>query len=143
MSSSEFRKHLADEMVEQAKAFISSIHGFADSEKCKVHWDDCDMDARTFWFHFRPIRSVSPWGLSLPSGLKRTGARVIGQWRRWSTALAAKHDYQLVFERIHSPTEIRNGSGRFSPVVAIRPDYWCYKVTFYGGPDGIVIHTGK
>jgi len=139
MTGSEFRKHLADEMVEQAKAFISSINGFADSEKCAVHWDDCDMDSRTFWFHFRPKISTSPWAVRLPDGCKRTGARVIGQWRRWSAALADKHGYRLTFERLHSPTEIRDGRGRFGTIKAIRPDYWCYRVTFYGGPDGVAI----
>jgi hypothetical protein len=140
MNGSEQRKELANEMVLQAAVLTGSIHGFADSEKMATHWDDCDCDARTFWFHFRPkLDSRYSDKPALFSSTKRNGARVIGTWKRWAADMVEPYHYQLTFERLHSPTERYHGSGRFKTVSHVDPDYWLYKVTFYGGPGGIAI----
>lgn len=138
------RRQLADQMVQEAEALIGSINGFADADTCAVHWNDCDMDERSFWFHFRP-RLQTRYGSDpvLPGSCKRNGARVISRWKMRIKKLADTHGYQLGIDRVFSPTEHKYGPGIYDRVLRVAPAYWCYRITFYGGPDGVVIPSRK
>lgn len=130
MSSGEenTRKRLADQAVEILKQKLIELGGLHDFS---VHWDDCDMDCRKFWIHFRP----DSMEFFIPKNRNTlVTAQLIRAAMRGCKKLEDSSDYQFSWDKIEVPTAVYqmiDGRKYFKEYDVHR---WVYTLTFYGGP---------
>jgi hypothetical protein len=99
----------------------------------EVHWDDCCMDERSFWFHFH-VDGLTKWSTQHRKRIQNQVRKAItraknrvrdhvdkntpyqASWYLWDSPVAEYHRFgraRKVFHRYTSRT-------------------WIYKLTFYG-----------
>lgn len=118
------RTELADEVVRQLQAEFSPDMGIT------VRWDDCDEDDRRFWLHITPVH------LSLPGPrctTKRVG-RILGRSIPKIADYIYQHTpYTMEHSREQSPQGLYGKTQGYSIFQGYLPNFWIYKIAFYGG----------
>ncbi len=119
------RRALADQFV--AKCGEAAAHI---CPSLAIHWDDCDMDERRFWIHFR-----EPGLLKVVKGnspMMQQASRAIRFGKRLAMKQLEASPYEC-YVRLHERPKLRTTTvGGILYDDGYQTDTWIYILSFYG-----------
>lgn len=97
----------------------------------RVHWDDCDLDCRVYWFMFsypelakvRQVRSPAMRQASWAIRLALMDAKDV---------LSASSVYEAYWRIYSRPESVYSNIGGWKKFERYARDYWFYTLSFYG-----------
>ena len=96
----------------------------------KIHWDDCDMDERRFWFHFRRPGLVNVKETGTP--VVKDCAKMIKKLKEEALKLMEPSMYECHWSPHSKPVmRYRQYDHRRTPD-GYDTDTWIYVLSFYG-----------
>lgn len=131
-----YRREMATQLAKLAEAVIvkqvreKGIVEYSGGPllRVSVHWDDCDSDERSFWFHFRFPAVGEKRDKDVPRVASGMVVRALGLVARLVNL--ATREYQMVTTVVEVPKPVREWDTR--KVVAHDGDTWIAKCAFYG-----------
>jgi len=121
------------EIAHQIVAHLTELQltaKYATAPRLLIHWDDCDMDERRFWFHFqRPgLHNVRETGTPVVQGC----AKLITNLKAEALRLMEPSIYECHWYTYSRPKmTYRQYHGRKTPE-GYDDDRWIYVLSFYG-----------
>ena len=130
------RTELANRVVEEFKSRILNAIP-EDLRGLLVHWDDCDMDERRFWFYISDPR-LKYEGPGVGSRAKAV-SQLIRACIRACKYIEDNSTYQFHWDLQESPKARTTGEGRWRQFSSWSGYTWVYVLAMYGGPDAVTI----
>jgi hypothetical protein len=123
------RKALAHQIVTHLLE-LQLTAKYADAPAMLIHWDDCDMDYRRFWFHFKRFGLSNVCQTKTPE--VRDCSKLIKNLKAEALKLMAPSIYECHWDTYEKPMmKYRQYDGRKTPE-GYDTDTWIYVLSFYG-----------
>jgi len=123
------RKDLASQIVAHLTE-LQLTAKYAVAPSMLIHWDDCDMDERRFWFHFRRAGLLNVRQTGTP--VVRDCSKLIKNLKLEALKLMDPSIYECHWSTYEKPMmKYRQYDGRKTPE-GYDTDTWIYVLSFYG-----------
>lgn len=103
---------------------------YEDAPRLLIHWDDCDMDERRFWFHFRRAGLLNVRQTNTP--VVKGCSKLIKNLKAEALKLMEPSIYECHWHTYQRPVMVYGQHDHHRTPEGYDTDTWIYVLSFYG-----------